>query len=184
MAAHAVIFTFPSQGNASPMLKLAELLSLANIHITFINTENIHRRFLLHSPDLDRLARLPCFRFRTIPDGLPEDHPRPMLDFLNLMQSLSSFSRQPYKEILTPASGIDPDGWPRVTCVIADGTLSLAYEVPAELGLPVIFFRTSSACSFWAYHCIPLLLKNGELPFPGYRRVDRRLGRQMFDING
>ncbi|KAL0915161.1 hypothetical protein M5K25_015560 [Dendrobium thyrsiflorum] len=173
MAAHAVIFTFPAQGNASPMLKLAELLSLANIHITFLNTESIHHRFLRHSPDLDRLARLPCFRFRTIPDGLPEDHPRPILDFLNLLRSLNFSSREPYKEILAPASGIDPDGWPQVTCVIADGTLSLAYEVPAELGLPVIFFRTSSACSFWAYHCVPLLLRSGELPFPEGADMDQ-----------
>nr|GEW43455.1 retrovirus-related Pol polyprotein from transposon TNT 1-94 [Tanacetum cinerariifolium] len=34
-------------------------------------------------------------------------------------------------------------------------------------GVPVLFFRTISACAFWAYFCIPKLIESGELPFEG-----------------
>ncbi|KAJ4956698.1 hypothetical protein NE237_013481 [Protea cynaroides] len=33
--------------------------------------------------------------------------------------------------------------------------------------IPIISFRTISACSFWAYFCIPKLIAAGKLPFQG-----------------
>ncbi|XP_026659247.1 myricetin 3-O-rhamnoside 1,2-glucosyltransferase UGT709G2-like isoform X2 [Phoenix dactylifera] len=163
--AHVLVSPFPAQGHVPPMLKLAEILSHAGLHVTFVNTDNIHRRFLASSPALQRLAGLPRFRFRTIPDGLPEDHPRPFLQFLDLEESLRTRSREHYRELLVP-TGKDPDGWPPVTCAVADGILRLASEVAAEMEIPVIFVRTSGACAVWAYLCIPDLIKGGEIPFP------------------
>ncbi|CAK9171807.1 unnamed protein product [Ilex paraguariensis] len=74
---------------------------------------------------------------------------KPFLIDLIVSHSLSSYAR-----------------WP-VTCIIADGILSLVIEVGEKIGIPVIFFRTVSACSFWAYFCIPELIEAGELPFNG-----------------
>ncbi|KAK7828075.1 7-deoxyloganetic acid glucosyltransferase, partial [Quercus suber] len=51
-----------------------------------------------------------------------------------------------------------------VTCIIADGILSFPIDVGDELGIPVIHFRTISACSFWAYFCIQDMIEAGELP--------------------
>ncbi|URE10306.1 hypothetical protein MUK42_36658 [Musa troglodytarum] len=39
MADHALMFPFPVQGRVNSMLKLAELLSLASLDGTFINTD-------------------------------------------------------------------------------------------------------------------------------------------------
>ncbi|KAG0468102.1 hypothetical protein HPP92_017430 [Vanilla planifolia] len=176
--AHVVMFTFPAQGNASPILNLAELLALAGLHVTFINTENFHCRLLRHSPEhFARLSTLPRLRFRTVPDGLPKDHPRPILEFLNLERSLRTSSRDAYREILLNKDG---NGWPPVTCVIADANLRLAYEFPEEMGFPVFFFRTTSAASFWAYHCIPDLLKAGEIPLS----VDSDMDEMVENVRG
>lgn len=57
------------------------------------------------------------------------------------------------------------DGFPPITCVIVDGFLQTVVDLAQEIGLPCLSFRTPSACSIWAYLCIPKLLENGELPF-------------------
>nr|XP_010923184.1 7-deoxyloganetic acid glucosyltransferase [Elaeis guineensis] len=163
--AHVLVSPFPAQGHVPPMLKFAELLAHAGLRVTFVNTDNIHRRFLASSPALQRLAGLPRFRFRTIPDGFPEDHPRPFLEFLDLEESLRTRSREHYRELLVPTDP-DPDGWPPVSCVVADGMLRLASEVAAEMEIPLIFFRTSGAGAVWAYLCVPDLIEGGVIPFP------------------
>lgn len=169
---HVVVFPFPAQGHIPPMLKLAQLLLSGagpGLHITFINTEYVHARLVRHSPDLDGLAQLPRFRFRTIPDGLPDDDPRPFHRLLELEESMRTQSREAYRDLLLCSADArrDCDGWPPVSCVVADGILSLALVAAEEVGIPVMIMRTSSACSLWAYWCIPQLIERGEVPFPG-----------------
>lgn len=160
---HVLLFPFPAQGHILPMLNLAELLSRAGLAVTFLNTEHLHARFSRTSGAVDRLSRLPRFRFRTIPDGLPKEDPRPFLKLRDVVDSMSTRSRGEYKEILASST----DGWPPVTCVVADGFLPLSLEVAEELRIPTFLLRTSSACSVWAYYSVPELIKKGELPFKG-----------------
>ena len=54
-----------------------------------------------------------------------------------------------------------------MTCVIADGIMSFANDFAREIRIPVIYFRTISACGFWANFWIPELVEPGELPFKG-----------------
>jgi hypothetical protein len=54
-----------------------------------------------------------------------------------------------------------------VSCIIADGVFSFPIDVGDELGIPVIHFRTISACSFWAYFRILDIIEAGELPIRG-----------------
>ena len=56
---------------------------------------------------------------------------------------------------------------PPVTLIIADGILGFATDVADEVGVPVILFRTGSACSFWAYFSLDKLIGAGEVPFKG-----------------
>ena len=56
---------------------------------------------------------------------------------------------------------------PPVTCIIADGILTFAIDVADEVGVPIIIFRTASACSFWAYFSLDQLIEAGEFPFKG-----------------
>lgn len=54
-----------------------------------------------------------------------------------------------------------------VSCMILDGVYSFAFDLEEERGIPVIYMRTTSACSFWAYFCLPQLIESGECPFNG-----------------
>ncbi|KAK7824690.1 7-deoxyloganetin glucosyltransferase [Quercus suber] len=67
---HVVCVPAPLQGHINPMLKLAKLLHHKGFHVTFVNTEYIHKR-LLRSRGPNSLDGLPDFHFETITDGLP-----------------------------------------------------------------------------------------------------------------
>ncbi|KAF8397375.1 hypothetical protein HHK36_016288 [Tetracentron sinense] len=81
------------------MLKLAELLSQAGFHITFLNTyQNRRLQFTdVHS----RLTRSPGFRFYTISDGFLPDHPRSAELVRDLFVSFKSFGFQSLSSVLS-----------------------------------------------------------------------------------
>lgn len=165
--AHVLIFPFPAQGHVSCMLKLAELLSKAGFHVTFLNTDHNHHRLSRNSSAYALLSQSPRFRFESIPDGLGDENPRSAFHLMDLEESLRTRSAVLYRELLTNRGHRDDGKWPPVTCVIADGSMTFAVDIAEELGIPAIAFRTISACSFWANFCIPKLLQSRELPFPG-----------------
>lgn len=50
--------------------------------------------------------------------------------------------------------------------------MCFAIDAAEEVGIPVIALRTTSACSFWCYSCIPNLIQQAQLPF-GDEDMDR-----------
>ncbi|MBA0635643.1 hypothetical protein Godav_025915 [Gossypium davidsonii] len=72
---HVLIFPFPAQGHVNFMLKLAELLALASLKVTFLNSKYNHENLVCHIYILSHFTQYPGFKFETIPDGLPQDHP-------------------------------------------------------------------------------------------------------------
>lgn len=158
---HVLIWPLPALGHVNSMLKLAELLSHAGIKITFLNSEHYHERLVRHSSDVfSRYMNLPGFQFKTITDGLPKDHPQTVDNFHELLNSLASVTPPLLKDMLTDAKS-------PVHCIISDGLMSFAIDVAKQVGIPIIYFRTVSACAFWAYFCIPEIIDAGELPIKG-----------------
>ncbi|PSR93160.1 7-deoxyloganetic acid glucosyltransferase [Actinidia chinensis var. chinensis] len=163
---HVFIFPLPLQGPIKCMLKLAELLCLAGVHVTFLNTDHNHRRLLRHTAVQTRFSAYPQFRFDTISDGLPDDHPRSGDRFMDLFDSLEAVSKPLMREMLFSYCRSGDARWP-VTCVIADGALTFALEVAEDVGIPLIYFDTISPCGLWSYFCIPKMIDAGEMPFKG-----------------
>ena len=146
------------------MLNLAQLVSLSGLNVTFLNTDHNHNR--LHADILDRFACFPGFQFKSIPDGLPADHPRAGYRSMEVFDSIKLVTEPLFKEMMSSGQLNSATGQ-SVTCIIADGSLSFPIDVGNELGIPVIHFRTISACSFWAYFCIQDMIEAGELPIRG-----------------
>ncbi|XP_058099484.1 7-deoxyloganetic acid glucosyl transferase-like [Magnolia sinica] len=159
---HVLIFPFPLLGHINSMLRLADLLCLAGIHVTFLNTDHTHHRLLRSNPNL--LAGRPGLRFRTISDGLPVDESRRPARFTDLFFSLRSATK-PLLRAMLAGSGGRPGSDDTVTCIVVDGLLTFAIDVADELGIPIFIFRTASPCSFWTFFCGPALAAGGELPF-------------------
>ncbi|XP_023542037.1 7-deoxyloganetic acid glucosyltransferase-like [Cucurbita pepo subsp. pepo] len=168
---HVLIFPLPFQGHINPMLKLAELLSLAGITVTFLNTPHSHRHLTLHSDVLSRFSRFPAFRFLTITDGLPPDHPRTFDYCADFITSFETVTKPILRDFLVSGHfGSD------LTCVILDGFFKFLVDADdAEIKIPIFGFRLLSACSVWTYFCVHDLIQDGQLPIRGEEDMDRVL---------
>ncbi|XP_058181839.1 7-deoxyloganetic acid glucosyl transferase-like [Rhododendron vialii] len=164
---HVLIFPFPLQGHVNSMLKLAELLSLAAVHVTFLLSDFSHRRLLRHTDTHSRFSRYPGFRFETISDGLPDDHPRAGERIRDFMPSLKNVMGPLFEEMMVASDCLRSEDRRPVTCIIADGILSFAGDFALEKGIPLVYFRTISACAFWAYFCFQEVIEAGEVPLKG-----------------
>ncbi|KAM7491966.1 hypothetical protein LguiA_034887 [Lonicera macranthoides] len=158
-AAHVLIFPLPLQGPVNSMFKLTELLCLSGIHVTFLVTDHIHGRLIRYSDIQSRFQKYPGFRLESISDGLPANHPRSGDQFMELVDSLRSVTKQLLREFLG-------SGRP-VNCIIADGIMGFCGDVAIEIGVPIIYTRTISACCLWVSMCLPQLIESGEIPFDG-----------------
>ncbi|KAI8540039.1 hypothetical protein RHMOL_Rhmol09G0230300 [Rhododendron molle] len=164
---HVLIFPLPIQGHVNSMLKLAELLSLAAVHVTFLVSDFSHRRLLRHADIHSRLSRYPGFRFETISDGLPDDHPRAGERIMDIMPSIKNVTGPLFKEMMVATDCLRSEDRRPVTCIIADGVLSFAGDFALEKGIQLVYFRTVSACSFWACFCFQEIIEAGEVPLKG-----------------
>ncbi|XP_051216087.1 myricetin 3-O-rhamnoside 1,2-glucosyltransferase UGT709G2-like [Lolium perenne] len=173
MAPHVLVFPCPAQGHINCMLHFAAGLLDAGLHVTFLHSDHNRRRLGLAAAGAE--ASSPRLRFLSVPDGLPDDHPRSAGKLLEFMESMQTHTSVAYRALLASlragAPGRD-DGFPPVTCVVADGILPFAIDVAEELGVPAIAFRTASACSFLAYLSVPGLVELGEVPVPAGADLD------------
>ncbi|KAK9063039.1 hypothetical protein SSX86_016909 [Deinandra increscens subsp. villosa] len=166
MPPHALIFPLPMQGPVNCMLKLAELLCIYGISVTVLNTDHIQRTLLRHTNVLARFSRYRNFRFRTISDGLPDDHPRSSERFLEVFEGMKTVTEPDFREMMISGCfGCGSDN--PVTVIIPDGSFSFVLDVAEEVQIPVIYFETVSPCAFWTYLCLPKLIGAGEVPFNG-----------------
>ncbi|CAL5062732.1 unnamed protein product [Urochloa decumbens] len=162
--AHVLVFPFPIQGHINCMLHFATALVGAGVHVTFLHTEHNLRRL---GGRASSASGSPLLRFLSVPDGLPDDHPRSASDLPELYKSLAGGATGPYRDLLSADAGADPTGgFAPVTCLVADGLLPWSFDVAEELGVPAIAFRTASAGSFLAFLSVPKLFELAELPFP------------------
>ncbi|PON56498.1 UDP-glucuronosyl/UDP-glucosyltransferase [Parasponia andersonii] len=168
-----LIFPLAAQGHVNSMLKLAELLALAGLHVTFLNTDHIHNRLIRHTDIQTRFSKYPGFLFRTISDGLEEDHPRTGDRFMEVVYSLNDKTKPILREMLVSGKLGSADT-PLVTYIISDGIFGgFTIDVAEELGIPIIHFRTVAACCFLSYFFFPDLIESGELPIRGKEDMDR-----------
>lgn len=164
---HVLIFPLPLQGPVNCALKLAELLCLSGIHVTFLNTEHIHRPLLRHTDVLSRFNRYPNFQFETIPDGLEHENPISGDCFMEMMDAVEAVSVPIFREMMVSGRMSRRSELP-VTVMIPDGCFSFAVEIGIETSTPVISFETISPCSLWtSYLNLPTLIEAGDVPFKG-----------------
>ncbi|KAH6777614.1 hypothetical protein C2S51_008926 [Perilla frutescens var. frutescens] len=164
---HVVIFPVPAQGHLNCMLNLAHLFCLADLHVTFIVSEFIHRRLLKHTTVPATFAAYPGFQFRTIPDGLPEDHPRSGEKVGDLLPAVTNTMVPFFKKMMIDEDFLAFAGRRPATCFIADGFLAFAADFAEENGVPLVYFRTPSASYFWTFFQFNDLIESQEIPIGG-----------------
>lgn len=167
---HALLIPYPIQSHIKAMLKLAKLLHRRGFHITFVNTEFNHNRFL-KSLGPNSLDGLPDFHFETIPDGLPasdiedatQDTPS-ICDSVDkkLMLPPLLYLLQKLKKNTSSSSTIPP-----LTCIVCDGFMSFGIEAGEEFGIPVVVSFSIAACGLMGLRQYPTLIEKGLAPLKG-----------------
>ncbi|KAH6777616.1 hypothetical protein C2S51_008928 [Perilla frutescens var. frutescens] len=169
---HVLIFPMPVQGHLNSMLNLAHLFCLADFHVTFIISDSSHSRLHRHTTVPTTFARYPGFQFRTLPDGLPDDHPRSGQRVMEFLASVTNITVPLFKKMMAQENFLASPSRRPVTCLIADGLMSFASDFAEENGIPLIYFRTATASYFLALFCFPELLQAQEIPLGG-KSMDR-----------
>jgi len=159
-----VCVPFPAQGHISPLMQLAKLLRCMGFHITFVNTEFNHNRFV-NSHGADFVKGLPDFVFETIPDGLPPSDKDATQDIPMLCDSTRKTCYGPFKELVFKLNS--SEDVPPITCIIADGVTGFAANVAKDLGIADVQFWTASACGLVGYLQYDELVERGIIPFKG-----------------
>ncbi|XP_048433545.1 7-deoxyloganetin glucosyltransferase-like [Pyrus x bretschneideri] len=164
---HAVCTPLPLQSHIKAMLKLAKLLHHRGFHITFVNTEYNHKRFL-KSLGPNSLDGLPDFQYKTIPDGLPvssdtdEDAPQ---DITLLLDCIRNDFLAPFCNLLNKLNdNTDGFGSPPVTCLVSDGFMTSTITAAEELGIPIALFFTLAAVGFMGSKQYSVLVEKGLAP--------------------
>ncbi|KAL6144102.1 hypothetical protein ACLB2K_054797 [Fragaria x ananassa] len=167
---HVVCIPIPVQSHIKAMLKLAKLLHYKGFHITFVNTEFNHKRFL-KSLGPNSLDGLPDFQFNTIPDGLPVSDEDATQDLSLLGESIMKNFLAPFRELVmklndnvTAATSTNIVSNPPVTCIACDGLMLFATKVAEELGIPIALLFPFAACAFMGYKQYPTLVEKGLAP--------------------
>ncbi|XP_076889411.1 7-deoxyloganetic acid glucosyltransferase-like [Bidens hawaiensis] len=158
---HVLIFPIPFQGPVNCALKLAELICLSGIHVTFLNTEHIHHPLLLHANVVSRFNRYPNFRFLTIPDGVHGDR------FMEVMAAVDVVTKPLFRDMVVSGELSRKSERP-VTVMIPDACFPFAVDIAIEASIPVICLETISPCCVWtSYLNLPTLIEAGDVPFKG-----------------
>lgn len=147
---HAVCIPCPFQSHIKGMLKFAKLLHLKGFHITFVNTEFNHRRYLKsrssprHNSNLENA--LLNFQYETIPDGLPDpSNENANQDANSLFESITNnVMLQPFLDLLQKLKSSSNS----VSCIISDGFMPFTVTAGQQLGIPIALFFTIAARSF------------------------------------
>jgi len=168
---HAVFTPYPLQGHINPLFKLAELLHLRGFHITFVNTDYNHKRYL-KSRGPSAVEGLPDFRFESIPDGLPPldaDADGDVSQHIpSLCDSITKNCLQPFRELLARLNQSATTGLnPPVTCLVSDCFVTFPIQAAKELGIPVLLLSPLSAGAFWSFMHYRTLVERGIVPFKG-----------------
>lgn len=165
---HAVCLPLPFQSHIIAMLKLAKLLYLKGLRITFVNTEFNHQK-MLKSRGPDSLNGFPDFQFETIPDGLPPCDINSTQEVVPLCYSMIKTFAGPFRTLITKLNKESASSnVSQVTCVVADAYYSTQLEpVVKGLGIPAIPLWTMSAAFLMSkLHC-QHLVEQGLIPPKG-----------------
>ncbi|XP_021801349.1 7-deoxyloganetin glucosyltransferase-like [Prunus avium] len=164
---HAVCIPFPAQGHIKATLKFAKLLHHRGFHITFVNTEFNHERFL-ESLGPNSLDGLPDFQFEAIPDSLPDSDEDATQDVTLLCESVRKQNfLAPFLALLAKLNNdaMSTSSNPPVTCIVSDGGMStFTITAAEEIGVPIVLFYTIAACSFMGFKQIRAVVEKGLAP--------------------
>lgn len=147
-----VLVPCPLQGHINPMLQLGTILESRGFSITIAHTS-------YNSPNPETH---PEFSFLLIPDGL-SDRDISSGDLISLVLNINHNCKESLNQLIQQE---DPHR-KEIACIISDELMYFAEAVAANLKLPSIILRTTSAATALAWSAVLELKAQGLIPFQG-----------------
>ncbi|GJV46282.1 UDP-glycosyltransferase 85C2-like protein [Tanacetum coccineum] len=148
-----------TQSHVKATLKLAEALHHKGLQITFVNTENIHKR-MLKSGGPHCLDGSSDFQFEAFPDDIPRNSEENDVSELMLPYVETTFLA-PFLDLVAKLP--NPP-----TCIVSDGFVSVfTVDAAQKLGIPIMLYWTLSACGFMGTFQVHFLIEKGLAPPKG-----------------
>ncbi|KAF3454616.1 hypothetical protein FNV43_RR05064 [Rhamnella rubrinervis] len=142
-----VLVPCPYQGHINPMLQLGTILHSNGFSITIGHTD-------FNSPDP---KTHPHFCFLPIPDGLSQ-HDISTGDIAHIISTINDNCKLSFQQLVEQKQH-------EIACIIFDEHMYFCDAVAANLKLPSIALRTTSAATFLARSAVISLIRQGCLPF-------------------
>ncbi|XP_058070352.1 UDP-glycosyltransferase 83A1-like [Magnolia sinica] len=164
---HALLIPFPAQGHVKPFMELSYRLIDRGFKITFVNTEFNHSRVVAASSDHSHI------RLVAIPDGMAPDEDRNEVG--KLCDGIFRVMPRALEEMIRDVNESDDD---KITCIIADASMSWALEVGRTMGIRgAAYWPTSVGLLALILH-IPKLIEDGVIDTDGFP-----LKEQIIDLS-
>ncbi|CAA0814051.1 UDP-glycosyltransferase 83A1 [Striga hermonthica] len=158
---HAIAVPYPAQGHVLLMLELSQRLAMHGIKVTVVNTDFNHARVtksLSHSDKLQESVNLV-----SIPDGLEPWEDRN--DIRRLSEGMCQVMLPELEAVIKKLNG--KNCTEKVTCVIADGSMTWALGVADKAGLRKVACWTVSGLATASLLSIPKLVSDGIIDSHG-----------------
>ncbi|XP_010936390.1 UDP-glycosyltransferase 83A1 [Elaeis guineensis] len=167
---HALILPYPAQGHVIPLLELSYCLIDNGFKITFVNTENNHKRVLANLSKKE--GEMKGINLVAVPDGLESEEDRKDLGRVNdgFLKNMPIC----LEELIRRSNESEDD---RITCMIIDVSMGWALEIAKKMGLRAAAFWPASAGILATTLSIPKLIENGVIDPEG------TLKQQMFQLD-
>ncbi|KAH6783356.1 hypothetical protein C2S52_008315 [Perilla frutescens var. hirtella] len=157
---HVLAVPLPAQGHVKPLMNLCRQIAKHGIKVTLVNAESIHNKIAAAAEEEedDNIV------FATVPDGLTADDD-PNNPF-TLMGSLPNTMPQSLTDLIHRINSSNP--YQKISCVIADLTLSWIFDIAEKMGAQLVGFSSpSAACMAMIIHTLNLLEEEGNLDTKG-----------------
>ncbi|KAK3006470.1 hypothetical protein RJ639_017749 [Escallonia herrerae] len=152
---HVLVIPYPAQGHVLPLMELAQCLAKHGFKITFVNTENTHKRVVDALEGKDTLGGQ--FSLVSISDGL-----EPWERHVPGKLSAAIFRVMPGKieELIQETNKSEDE---KITCIIADQSFGWAMEVGVKMGIQRVAFHPAAAAILALGFSIPKLIDDGVI---------------------
>ncbi|XP_057802725.1 UDP-glycosyltransferase 83A1-like [Salvia miltiorrhiza] len=166
---HVLAVPFPAQGHVKPLMKLARQIAKYGIKVTFANIESVHDKIVSYSAKMSEDVDVDVDEdededegnlvLTSVGDGRGPDDDHE--DVFKLLDTLRSSMPQSLTDLIETINASTPDE--RISCVIADITMSYVSETAEKMGAEFVVFSPPSAAAVGVINVIPKLLEEGIL---------------------
>ncbi|GJZ66252.1 hypothetical protein Tco_0622948 [Tanacetum coccineum] len=159
---HVLVVPYPAQGHVIPLMDAAQRFTRKGLKVTFVNTEDSHKRVINACSQKDYLRDM--MQMVAIPDGM-----EPWEDRNDLGQLTETMFRVMPDKLEELISNINKIGDDKITCIIADYCMGWISKVAQKIGIRLAVFCSGSVAVMSVFMSVQKLLddqvidRNGEI---------------------